>query len=46
MEIDLHRNSEGASVFFEHCIDDLQKIYHDMLSEEMAGPPSKFVMKG
>ena len=46
MEMDLHRNSTGKADFQRDLLEDLQKIYHNLIAEEMAGPPSMHVMKG
>lgn len=46
IETDLHRNRQGQDDFEQPLVRDCMKIYHDMIAEEMAGPPEQYVMGG
>lgn len=46
IEIDLHRNTAGRKDFEEPILAELKEIYKDMVAEEVAGPPERFVMRG
>ena len=46
LEIDYHRNSEGVNDWVNALRHDLRKIYHDILAENLSGPPSRWVRNG
>lgn len=46
LETDLHRNTEGRKDFEIPLIQELKEIYKDLVAEEAAGPPERWVMQG
>lgn len=46
IEISLHRNTQGVKDFEEPLVRRVRDIYFSMTAENIAGPPSRFVMGG